>query len=95
MYDGDGDDADDGVIQCDVEMEFEGPNDATMNKWAADVLRRLADSIERNEFYGQDGHHPLLDNVGKKVGEVYIAYDASWASDRSDRDGRAASAMVT
>jgi len=39
------------------------------------VLRRLADSIERNEFYGQDGHHPLLDNVGKKVGEVYIAYD--------------------
>jgi hypothetical protein len=84
MYDGDGDgdddrdDADDGVIphlKCDVEMEFEGPNDATMNKWAADVLRRLADSIERNEFYGQDGHHPLLDNVGKKVGEVYIAYD--------------------
>jgi hypothetical protein len=40
-------------------------------KWAADVLRRLADSIERNEFSGQDGHHPLLDNVGKKVGELY------------------------
>ena len=48
MYDGDGDrdDADDGAIphlKCDVEMEFEGPNDATMNKWAADVLRRLAE----------------------------------------------------
>ena len=48
MHDGDDDrdDADDGVIphlKCDVEMEFEGPNDATMNKWAADVLRRLAD----------------------------------------------------
>jgi hypothetical protein len=86
MYDGDGDgdgdgdrdDADDGVIphlKCDVEMEFEGPNDATMNKWAADVLRRLADRIEKDEFCGQDGHHPLMDNVGKKVGEVYITYD--------------------
>ena len=35
---------DNGVIphlKCDVEMEFEGPNDAMMNKWAADVLRRL------------------------------------------------------
>ena len=84
MYDGDGDgdghrdDADDGVIphlKCDVEMVFEGPNDATMNKWAADVLRRLADRIEKDEFCGQDGHHPLLDSVGKKVGEVYITYD--------------------
>jgi hypothetical protein len=69
-------DDDDDVIphlKCDVELEFEGPNDATMNKWAADVLRRLADSIEKKEL--SDGHHPLLDNVGKKVGEVYIAYD--------------------
>jgi len=72
MYDGDGDgdgdghrdDADDGVIphlKCDVEMVFEGPNDATMNKWAADVLRRLADRIEKDEFCGQDGHHPLAE----------------------------------
>ena len=99
MYDGDGDgdrdDADDGVIphlKCDVEMEFEGPNDATMNKWAADVLRRLADSIERNEFYGRDGHHPLLDNVGGSARFISPTM-ASWASDRSDRDGQAASAM--
>jgi hypothetical protein len=60
-------------LKCDLEMELEGPNDATLNKWAADVLRRLADRIERDEL--TDGHHPLLDNVGKKVGEVYIAYD--------------------
>jgi hypothetical protein len=46
-----------------------------MNKWAADVLRRLADRIEKDEFCGQDGHHPLMDNVGKKIGEVYITYD--------------------
>jgi hypothetical protein len=77
MRDGDGDDAEDGVIphlKCDVELEFVGPNDATNNKWCADALRALADRIERCEFYGQDGHHPLLDNVGKKVGEVYIDY---------------------
>jgi hypothetical protein len=60
-------------LKCDVEMEFSGPNDATLNKWAADVLRRLADSIEKDEFI--DGHHPLKDNVGKTVGSVYIAYD--------------------
>jgi hypothetical protein len=46
-------DEDDDVIlqlQCDVEMRFEGPNDTTLNKWAADALRRLADSIERDEL---------------------------------------------
>lgn len=70
------DDADDGVtpcLKCDVELEFRGPNDATLNKWAADVLRRLADSIESDEF--EDGFYDLKDSVGKKVGEVYIAYD--------------------
>jgi hypothetical protein len=38
-------------------------------------VRRLADRIEKDEFCGRDGHHPLMDNVGKKVGEVYITYD--------------------
>ena len=59
-------------LQCDVELEFAGPNDSTLNKWAADVLRRLADSIERGEL--EDGHYPLKDNVGKEVGRVYIDY---------------------
>jgi hypothetical protein len=59
-------------LQCDVELEFTGPNTATLNKWAADVLRRLADRIERDEF--ESGHHDLKDSVGKKVGTIYIDY---------------------
>jgi hypothetical protein len=66
---------DDDVIPhllCDVEMELEGPNHATLNKWAADALRRLADSIENDEL--DDGHHDLKDNVGKTIGKVYIDF---------------------
>ena len=66
---------DDGVVphlKCDIELNFTGPNDATINKWAADVLRALADRIESNEF--EDGHHPVTDSVGKPVGTVYIDY---------------------
>jgi hypothetical protein len=59
-------------LQCDVEMELSGPNDATLNKWAADALRRLADSIENDEL--EDGHHDLKDSVGKTIGKVYIDY---------------------
>jgi len=59
-------------LKCDVEMEFTGPNDATLNKWAADVLRRLANSLENDEF--EDGFHDLKDHVGKIVGKVYIDY---------------------
>ena len=35
------DDADDGItpcLKCDVEMDLSGPNDETLNKWAADAL---------------------------------------------------------
>lgn len=59
-------------LKCDVAMEFSGPNDATLNKWAADVLRRLADSFDRNGL--EDGYHDLRDNVGKPIGTVYIDY---------------------
>ena len=59
-------------LSCDVELEFEGPNDATLNKWAADTLRQLADTIENDGL--TDGHHPVKDKVGKIVGEVYIDY---------------------
>ena len=59
-------------LKCDVELEFAGPNDATLNKWCADALRRLADSIEKDEL--EDGHHPLMDGVGKPIGTVYIDY---------------------
>ncbi len=59
-------------LKCDVEMEFTGPNDATLNKWAADALRKLADSIEKDEF--DSGFHPVKDNVGKPVGTIYVDY---------------------
>lgn len=53
-------------------MDFAGPNHAMLNKWAADVLRKLADRIEKEEF--GDGHHPVKDNVGKPVGTIYFDY---------------------
>lgn len=61
-------------LQFDVELELEGPNGATLSKWAADALRRLADSLERNEL--EDGWHEVRDNVGKPIGKVYIDYSA-------------------
>ena len=70
-------DDDDDVIpylKYDVEMNFSGPNHATLNKWAADALRRLADSLEKDER--EDGHHDLKDNVGKTIGTFYIDYYA-------------------
>ena len=57
-------------LKCDVEMELTGPNDATLNKWAADALRRLADLIESGSL--ESGHHDLKDNVGKTIGTVYL-----------------------
>jgi hypothetical protein len=59
-------------LQCDVEMELTGPNVATLNKWAADALRRLADLIESDSL--ETGHHDLKDNVGKTIGTVYLDY---------------------
>ncbi len=69
------DNHDDGIVpclKCDVEMDLQGPNDATLNKWAADALRRLADSLEKDEL--ESGHHDLKDNVGKTIGTVYVDY---------------------
>lgn len=59
-------------MTCDVELDFAGPNVATLNKWAAEALRKLADRIEKNEF--EDGHHPVKDNVGKPLGTIYVDY---------------------
>ena len=64
-------------LKCDVELSFSGPNDATLNKWAADALRKLADRIEKDEF--QDGHHSVKDNVGKEVGSIYVDYSGELA----------------
>ena len=59
-------------LQCDTELILTGPNVATLNKWAADALRKLADRIEKEEF--EDGHHEVKDNVGKSVGTIYVGY---------------------
>lgn len=58
--------------RCDIELDFTGPNDATLNNWAADVLRKLANCIENDEF--QDRVHPVKDNVGKPVGTISVDY---------------------
>jgi hypothetical protein len=64
---------DDGVTPClkfDVELDLSGPNYATINKWVADALRRLADAVEKDEF--ETGHHDVKDTVGKTIGTVYL-----------------------
>lgn len=63
------DDGNPGLV-CHVELDVKGPTDATIKKWTADILRKLADRIETEEF--EDGHHPVLDNSGKEVGELYL-----------------------
>lgn len=59
-------------LKCDVELELTGPNVGTLNKWAADALRALADRLERGEF--EDGFSDAKDNVGKKIGSIYVDY---------------------
>ncbi len=58
------------ALKCDVELNVSGPNEATINKWIADALRRLADRIEKDEL--ETGFHDVKDTVGKKIGEVYL-----------------------
>lgn len=67
-------DDDDGSLhlKCDVELDLEGPNAATANKWVADALRRVADRIEKDEL--ESGHHDVKDSVGKTIGTVYVDY---------------------
>lgn len=59
-------------LKCDVELELSGPNGKTVNKWAADALRDLADRLERDEF--EDGFSDVKDRVGKKIGTIYVDY---------------------
>ncbi|KQS87444.1 hypothetical protein ASG42_03800 [Rhizobium sp. Leaf391] len=62
-------------LTCDVELNFAGPTRAVLNKWAADVLRALADRLEKHEF--DDGYHEVKDRVGKPVGTIYVDYSES------------------
>lgn len=57
-------------LKCDVELDVSGPNYATINKWIAGTLRKLADQIEKDEL--DSGFHDAMDSVGKKVGTIYL-----------------------
>ena len=57
-------------LKCDIELDVLGPNDATINKWTADALRRLADQIEKDEL--DSGFRDVMDSVGKKIGTIYL-----------------------
>ena len=59
-------------LKCDVELELVGPMTALVDKTAAEVLRALADRIEKGEF--QDGFTDVADKTGRKVGTIYVDY---------------------
>lgn len=59
-------------LTCDVELQITGPTVAVNNKWAADVLRALADRIERGGF--DVGHHAVTNGDGNPVGFIYVDY---------------------
>ena len=48
------------------------PDEATLNKRAAEALRKAAALIESGEL--GDGFCDVTDSTGKKVGEVYVDY---------------------
>ncbi|MBL8597832.1 MAG: hypothetical protein JNL14_08860 [Devosia sp.] len=59
-------------LKCDVELELSGPNVESLNKWAADALRRLAERLELGDF--EDRFTDATDRTGKKVGTIYVDY---------------------
>ena len=62
-------------LKCDVELELTGPNVPTLNRWAANALRALADRLDRDEF--EDGFSDVPDSAGKKIGTIYIDYSGA------------------
>ncbi|HEV2557213.1 MAG TPA: hypothetical protein VGU45_01170 [Microvirga sp.] len=63
-------------LQCDMELQFTGPDDATVNKRAADMLRKLADRIEKDE-YGT-GWHDIKGDDGRLVGKLYLDHSEEY-----------------
>jgi len=57
-------------LKCDIELDISGPKDATINKWIAGALRRLAEQIEKDEL--DSGFPDVLDSVGKKIRTIYL-----------------------
>lgn len=59
-------------LRCDVESEFVGPSGPVLEKWAVDVLRAVADRMEKGGF--EDGFTDVKGESGKLVGEIYVDY---------------------
>ena len=57
---------------CEIELELSGSNDATLTKWCADALRRIADRIGREEL--ASGRYEVPNNIGKKMGTFDLEY---------------------
>jgi hypothetical protein len=62
-------------LKCDVELELNGPNERTLNQWAATALRAVAARMENGEY--EDGFEDVKDSTGKKVGTIYVDYSES------------------
>tara|TARA_R110002110_G_scaffold376568_2_gene586693 strand:+ start:202218 stop:202469 length:252 start_codon:yes stop_codon:yes gene_type:complete len=73
-------------LTCDVELSLAGPTAATVDKRTADVLRKLADRIEKNEI--EDGHHQVEDSTGKPAGTVYVDCSVESRVMPGDTDGQ-------
>lgn len=59
-------------LKCDVELNITAWEDATLNKRAADALRKAAYMVESGDL--ETGFIDLRDDAGKKVGSIYVDY---------------------
>lgn len=57
-------------LQCDVEINIAGWDDAEINKRAAAVLRKAAAMVESGVL--ETGVVDLRDDAGRKVGTIYL-----------------------
>lgn len=57
-------------LQCDVEINIAGWDDAEINKRAAAVLRKAAAMVESGDL--ETGFIDLRDDSGRKVGTIYV-----------------------
>ena len=57
-------------LQCDVEINVSGLDDAEINKRAAAVLRKAAAMVESGDL--ETGFIDLRDDSGKKLGTIYM-----------------------
>lgn len=59
-------------IRCEIEIKVFGPNRRTAQKWSADVLRTIADRLERGGY--AEGETLINDHAGRLVGEISVRF---------------------